>query len=51
MSLWLIRARSRGEHEQKSLDEVRNYMAWAGLNVDLAFMPKDPLSCGSHLIY
>ena len=35
MTLWLIRAGSRGEHEQKFLDESRVYLAWAGLNVDL----------------
>jgi len=35
MTLWLIRAGSRGEHEQKFLDEGRVYVAWDGLNVDL----------------
>lgn len=28
MTLWLIRAGSRGEHEQKFLDEGRVYVAW-----------------------
>jgi restriction system protein len=51
MTLWLIRAGSRGEHEQKCLDEGRSYVAWEGLNVDLASLPKDSLSCGSHLSY
>ncbi len=35
MTLWLIRAGSRGEHEQKFLDERKVYVAWDGLNVDL----------------
>jgi len=35
MTLWLIRAVSRGEHEQKFLDEGRVYVAWEGLDVDL----------------
>ena len=35
MTLWLIRAGSRGEHEQKFLDEGRVYVAWDGLNTDL----------------
>lgn len=35
MTLWLIRAGSRGEHEQKFIDEGRVYVAWDGLDVDL----------------
>jgi hypothetical protein len=35
MTLWLIRAGSQGEHEQKFLDEGRVYVAWEGLDVDL----------------
>jgi len=35
MTLWLIPAGSRGEHEQKFLDESRVYVAWDGLDVDL----------------
>jgi restriction system protein len=35
MTLWLIRAGSRGEHEQKFLEESRVYVAWDGLSVDL----------------
>ena len=35
MTLWLIRAGSRGEHEQKFLDVGKVYVAWDGLNVDL----------------
>jgi hypothetical protein len=31
MTLWLIRAGSRGEHEQKFLDEGKVYVAWDGL--------------------
>ncbi|MCP9915277.1 restriction endonuclease [Cyanobium sp. ATX 6F1] len=36
MTLWLIRAGSHGEQEQKFLDEGRVYLAWDALNVDLA---------------
>jgi restriction system protein len=35
MTLWLIRAGSRGEHEQKFLDEGRVYVAWEELDVNL----------------
>jgi len=35
MTLWLIRAGSNGEHEQKFLDESRIYVCWGQLNVDL----------------
>ena len=33
MTLWLVRAGSRGEHEQNFLDEGRVYVAWEGLDV------------------
>ena len=36
MTLWLIRAGSRGEHEQKFLDQGRVYVCWDGLDVDLS---------------
>ena len=36
MTLWLIRAGSRGEHEQKFLDEGRSYLAWEVLSLNLA---------------
>lgn len=36
MTLWLVRAGSHGEHEQKFLDEGRIYVAWDGLDVNLA---------------
>ena len=39
MTLWVIRAGSRGEHEQKFLDEGRVYVAWEGLDVDLGTLP------------
>ena len=39
MTLWLIRAGSRGEHEQKFLDEGRVYVAWEELDVDLGALP------------
>jgi restriction system protein len=35
MSVWLIRAGSHGEHEQKFLQESRVYVTWDGLKVDL----------------
>ena len=38
MTLWLIRAGSRGEHEPKFLDEGRVYVAWEGLDVDLSLL-------------
>jgi len=38
MTLWLIRAGSRGEYEQKFLDEGRVYVAWEGLDVDLSLL-------------
>jgi hypothetical protein len=49
MTLWLICAGSRGEHEQKYLDEGLSYMVWEGLTVDPDSLLKDSLSCGSHL--
>lgn len=36
MALWLIRAGSHGEHEQKFLDESRVYVTWGGFDVNLA---------------
>ncbi|HZV33893.1 MAG TPA: restriction endonuclease [Verrucomicrobiae bacterium] len=36
MAIWLIRAGSHGEYEQKFLDEKRVYVTWAGLNVDIS---------------
>jgi hypothetical protein len=35
MTLWLIRAGFRGEHEQKFFDEGKVYIVWDGLNVNL----------------
>jgi restriction system protein len=42
MTLWLIRAGSRGEHEQKFLDEGRMYVTWEGLDVELGALPDRP---------
>jgi restriction system protein len=39
MTLWLIRAGSRGEHEQKFLDESKVYLTWGGFNVDISPLP------------
>ncbi|MBZ2169045.1 restriction endonuclease [Marinobacter sp. F4216] len=36
MELWLTRAGSHGEFEQKFLDERRIYLTWDGLNANLA---------------
>jgi restriction system protein len=36
MTLWLIRAGSRGEHEQKFLDEGKVYLTWGGFNADIS---------------
>lgn len=35
MALWLVRAGSKGQQEQKFLDESRVYLCWGGLNQDL----------------
>ena len=36
MTLWLIRAGSRGEHEQKCLDEGKVYLTWGSFTVDVS---------------
>lgn len=36
MSIWLIRAGSHGEYEQKFIQEQRVYVTWDALDVDLA---------------
>jgi len=36
MAIWLIRAGSHGEYEQKFVQENRVYVTWDGLDVDLA---------------
>ncbi len=36
MAIWLIRAGSHGEYEQKFIQENRVYVTWDGLDVDLA---------------
>ena len=38
MAIWLIRAGSHGEYEQKFIEEKRVYVAWQGLHHDLAKM-------------
>jgi restriction system protein len=45
MAIWLVRAGSHGEYEQKFIQEGRIYVAWENLNVDLA-----PLKEWSELI-
>ncbi|WP_203564284.1 restriction endonuclease [Deefgea sp. CFH1-16] len=39
MTVWLVRAGSHGEYEQKFLQENRLYVTWDGLNVDLQALP------------
>lgn len=36
MAVWLIRAGSHGEYEQKFIQEARVYVTWSGLNLDLS---------------
>jgi len=36
MAIWLIRAGSHGEYEQKFVQEGRVYVTWDELNLDLA---------------
>ena len=38
MAVWLIRAGSHGEHEQKFIQENRVYVTWDGLNVELGHL-------------
>jgi restriction system protein len=40
MAIWLIRAGSHGEYEQKFIQENRVYVTWANLNVDLVKLDK-----------
>ncbi len=35
MAIWLIRAGSHGEYEQKFIQESRIYVTWDGLDVNL----------------
>lgn len=38
MAVWLIRAGSQGQFEQKFLNEKRVFVTWSGLNSNLAKM-------------
>jgi restriction system protein len=40
MAIWLVRAGSHGEYEQKFLQEKRVYVTWDTLNVNLASLSK-----------
>ena len=42
MAIWLIRAGSHGEHEQKFIQEKRVYVTWDGLDTSLAKLPDRP---------
>lgn len=45
MAIWLVRAGSHGEYEQKFIQEAHIYVTWDGLDVDLATLPsRDTLS-------
>jgi restriction system protein len=39
MAIWLVRAGSHGEFEQKFIQEKRVYVTWDNLGVDLSKMP------------
>lgn len=43
MAIWLTRAGSHGEYEQKFIQENRVYLTWDGLGVDLAKLTERPL--------
>ncbi len=40
MAIWLIRAGSHGEYEQKFIQENRVYVTWGDLDVNLAKLPQ-----------
>jgi len=42
MAIWLVRAGSHGEFEQKFIQESRVYVTWDGLNVDLSKLAGRP---------
>ncbi len=42
MAVWLIRAGSHGEYEQKFISENRVYVTWDGLNVNVAKLSERP---------
>ncbi len=39
MAIWLTRAGSHGEYEQKFIQEKRVYLTWDGLDIDLSTLP------------
>lgn len=41
MSLWLIRAGSHGEHEQRFISDKRIYFNWSGLSTDLGTLSNE----------
>jgi restriction system protein len=43
VAIWLVRAGSHGEYEQKFLQENRIYVTWDGLDADLTGMEKSKL--------
>jgi hypothetical protein len=42
MAIWLIRAGSHGEYEQKFIQENRVYVTWDNLDIDLAKLKQRP---------
>ena len=39
MAIWLVRAGSQGEYEQKFIQEKRIYVTWEDFKVNLAKLP------------
>jgi len=44
MAIWLNRAGSHGEYEQKFIQDKRVYVTWEGLDVDLGKIKQRPHS-------
>lgn len=48
MAIWLIRAGSHGEYEQKFIQENRGYMTWDDLELGLAGFQRGMTTSFSH---
>lgn len=42
MAIWLVRAGSHGEHEQKFIAEKRVYVTWSGFNTNISSLSERP---------
>lgn len=42
MAIWLIRAGSHGEYEQKFIQDKRVYVTWDGFNVNISQYKERP---------